>query len=75
MTPPKKSVKKSLKVEHRVLKALANGLLGHPFSERVAKRPFAGWLRAHPSLFFSVPVPLVSSFAPAVTPAASIALC
>ena len=60
-----KSVKKSRKAEHCMLKALANGLLGHPFPERVAKRP-VGWLRARPSLFFSVPVPLVSSFAPAL---------
>ena len=64
---PKKSVKKSLKAEHCVLKALANGLLGHPFSERVAQETICrGWLRAHPSLFFSVPVPLSSSFAPAL---------
>jgi len=35
-----------------MLEALENGLLGHSFPERVAKRPFVGWLRAHPSLFF-----------------------
>ena len=66
MTPkwPQKSVKKSLKAEHCVLKALANG---HPFSERVASETICrGWLRAHPSLFFSVPVPFSSSFAPAL---------
>ena len=77
MTPKwPKSVKKSLKAEHCMLKALENGLSGHPFPERMAKRPFkrpfVGWLRAHPSLFFSVPVPLSSSFAPALR---SIALC
>ena len=45
-------------VKSCMLEALENGLLGHPFPERVAKRPFVRWLRAHPSLFFSVPVPL-----------------
>ena len=38
--------------EHCMLKALENGLLGDPFPERVVKRPFFGWLIAHPSLLF-----------------------